>query len=167
MLQDIYIKALDFAAKSHIGQSIPGSEIPYIVHCTKVCMEIFFILKSRDDINHELCINCALLHDVLEDTEVTYDDIIKEFGVDTAEGVMALTKNRGIEKNLRMSDSLARIKASGPETGLVKMADRITNLAPPPPFWTRDKIVEYIDESEMIYSSLKSLDDHLAQRLFR
>lgn len=165
MLQDTYIKALDFAAKAHMGQSIPGSEIPYIVHCTKVCMEILFILKRRGDIDHGLCINCALLHDVIEDTEITYDDIIKEFGSSTADAVLALTKNQDIEKNLRMTDSLERIKASGPEAGIVKMADRITNLAPPPLLWNREKIVAYFHESGMIYSALKSLDHHLAKRL--
>lgn len=167
MLQDIYTKALDFAAKAHMGQSIPGSKIPYIVHCTKVCMEILFILNLRKELNHTLCINCALLHDVLEDTDVTYDDIVKEFGRPTAKAVRALTKDINIEKNLRMEDSLTRIKASAPEAGIVKMADRITNLASPPSHWTLEKISAYFHESEMIYASLKSLDDHLAKRLLK
>ena len=167
MLQDVYTKAADFAAKAHRGQSIPGSEIPYIVHCSKVCMEVLFILNLRSDLNHELCINCALLHDVLEDTEITYEVILKEFGRDTAESVMALTKNKRIEKNLQMEDSIRRIKDSVPETGIVKMADRITNLAPPPNFWDRKKITKYFHESEIIYDELKSLDHHLAERLLK
>jgi (p)ppGpp synthase/HD superfamily hydrolase len=166
MLQDIYVKAADFAAKAHRGQSIPGSETPYILHCAKVCMEIFFVISRRSDLNSELCINCALLHDVLEDTDVIYEDIYKEFGKDTAEAVLALTKDKDIEKKLRMEDSLRRIKSSGPETGIVKMADRISNLAPPPELWDREKIIHYYHESEMIYEALKSLDHHLAGRLF-
>ncbi len=165
MLQDIYAKAADFAEKAHRGQSIPGSETPYIVHCTKVCMEVLFVLSRRNDLDHKLCINCALLHDILEDSDVTYDDLFSEFGADTAEGVLALTKNKSIEKNLRMEDSIKRIKNSGPETGIVKMADRITNLAPPPGFWSKEKIKQYFHESEMIYDALKSLDHNLAGRL--
>jgi (p)ppGpp synthase/HD superfamily hydrolase len=165
MHQDIYIKAADFAENAHRGQSIPGSNIPYIVHCSKVCMEVLFVLSRRNDLDHKLCINCALLHDVLEDSDVTYDDLYSEFGRDTAEAVLALTKNMNIDKNLRMEDSIRRIKNSRPETGIVKMADRITNLAAPPHFWEKEKIIEYFHESEMIYDELKSLDHHLAGRL--
>lgn len=165
MLQDIYSKAIIFAAKAHRGQSIPGSEIPYIVHCARVCYEAASAASFRHDLNHELLINCSLLHDTLEDTALTYKDISSEFGEDTAEGVLALTKNKSLKKNLRMHDSMQRILKLTPEIAIVKMADRITNLDPPPPHWDLEKILHYLEESEIIFLHLEGADRDMAKRL--
>lgn len=165
MLQDIYSKAIRFAADAHRGQSIPGSDIPYIVHCARVCYEASSATSLRNDLNHELLINCALLHDTLEDTAVTYNDIFSRFGKDTAEGVRALTKNKALEKSLRMQDSMRRILNLTPEIAIVKMADRITNLDPPPQHWDMDKISLYLEESEMIFLHLEGADMDMSKRL--
>jgi len=165
MLQDIYSKAIIFAAKAHRGQSIPGSEIPYIVHCARVCYEAVSVAEQRKDLDHKLLINCALLHDTLEDTASNYNDILSAFGEDTAEGVLALTKNKSIEKNLRMEDSLLRIGKMTPEIAIVKMADRITNLDQPPDHWDNEKISAYLEESEIIFLHLEGSDKTASKRL--
>jgi len=165
MLQDIYSKAIIFAAKAHRGQSIPGSEIPYIVHCARVCCEAVSATEERTDLYHELLINCALLHDTLEDTAILYNDILSEFGEDTAKGVLALTKNKSIETSLRMQDSLLRIGKMTPEIAIVKMSDRITNLDPPPAHWDNEKISAYLEESEIIFLHLEGSDKRTAKRL--
>ena len=48
---------------------------------------------------------------------------------------------------------------------MVKMADRITNLQPPPKGWSKEKIVEYHNEAKMIYESMRGADTMLAERL--
>ena len=46
--------------------------------------------------NPDLAVQCALLHDTIEDTDVTYDDVKRQFGTDVADGVMALSQDTTI-----------------------------------------------------------------------
>lgn len=84
---EMLAKALVIATNAHAGQFDKGGA-PYILHPLKV----MHYLKSTDE---ELqCI--ALLHDVIEDTDVTYIDLgVEGMGLRVIEGVMALTKQRG------------------------------------------------------------------------
>jgi (p)ppGpp synthase/HD superfamily hydrolase len=78
----------------------------------------------------------ALLHNVIEGTRKTYNYVQSNFGLEVAEGVQALTKRTIFStKEVRMKDSLSRIKNQPIEIWMVKIADRITNLQPPPAHW--------------------------------
>jgi (p)ppGpp synthase/HD superfamily hydrolase len=48
---------------------------------------------------------------------------------------------------------------------MVKMADRITNLQPPPHYWTKEKINNYREEAQLILDELGKANEHLAKRL--
>jgi (p)ppGpp synthase/HD superfamily hydrolase len=164
--QDKYVAALKYAAAAHLGQKVPGSELPYVVHVVMVAMEVIRVLQVEDGIDGDLAVQCALLHDVIEDAGKTYEDLEKAFGKKVAEGVLALTKSRKIEsKPERMVDSLARIKAQPREIGMVKLADRIVNLQPPPTDWSTEKRSRYREEAIQIYANLKSSSVVLAGRL--
>jgi guanosine-3',5'-bis(diphosphate) 3'-pyrophosphohydrolase len=165
--QEIYLKAFKFAAEAHKEQKVPGSDLPYIAHVTLVSMEIMAALSVQYDLDGDLAIQCALLHDVIEDTKAKYKDRMeKEFEAKVVDGVKALSKNETIEsKNIRMIDSLERIKKQPKEIWMVKMADRITNLQPPPSHWDQEKIFNYKQESELIYENLKDANKFLADRL--
>lgn len=113
----------------------------------------------------DLAVQCALLHDVIEDTGVTYADLIKAFGENVALNVMALTKEKFIVKENRMQDSLQRIKNQPKEVWMVKLADRITNLAPPPHYWEHTKIVSFREEALEIHHALHEASPYLGQRL--
>ena len=145
--QEEYIKAYWFAARAHGAQLLPGSDLPYLMHLSFVSMEIIAALDVEPGRNEDLAVQCALLHDVIEDTEATYDQVKAQFGKAVADGVLALTKAEGKGENpakaLRMADSLRRIRQQPHEVWMVKMADRITNLQPPPHSWTREKIADY------------------------
>jgi (p)ppGpp synthase/HD superfamily hydrolase len=64
-----------------------------------------------------------------------------------------------------MADSLERIRQQPVEIWMVKLADRITNLAPPPSYWTVKKITQYHAEAREILATLGSASDFLAERL--
>jgi hypothetical protein len=64
-----------------------------------------------------------------------------------------------------MEDSLARILKQPREIWMVKMADRISKLLPPPGAWTKERILEYCDEAVLIYEALRDADAILADRL--
>jgi len=164
--QELYIKAFKFAAEAHKTQKVPGSELPYIVHVALVSMEIMAALCSEDNLDGDLAIQCALLHDVIEDTSIEYDTLKNKFGVEVANGVNALSKDKTIKsKDERMIDSLERIKKQRKEVRMVKMADRITNLQPPPSHWDQKKISKYKKEAKLIYDNLKDVNKFLADRL--
>ena len=85
--QENYIKTLEFAALAHKDQKTPKG-LPYLAHITCVAMEVINACeKSKlDEEKANLAISCALLHDVIEDTDFTYDDIFVNFGLEVAEG---------------------------------------------------------------------------------
>jgi len=163
--QSSYIKAYRFAAKAHQGQLFPGTDLPYIMHISYVSMEVIACLDIEKAHDGDLAVQCALLHDVIEDTDITYSDVENAFGSKVAQGVLALTKNVTLTKEHRMHDSLERIKQQSYEVWLVKLADRITNLAPPPHYWKRDKIERYREEAVEIHRSLHESSEFLGQRL--
>ncbi|MCU0848206.1 MAG: HD domain-containing protein [Spirochaetes bacterium] len=163
--QDKFVKALLFAARAHEKQTYPGTGLPYIIHLASTAMEVAAAVSENAEINGDLALQCAVLHDVMEDTETEFDDINAVFGPAVAEGVRALSKKTGINGSDRMHECLERITGQPREIWMVKMADRISNLGTPPPGWDEKKIEEYRRESLMIYDSLKNADAFLASRL--
>jgi len=163
--QDSYIKAYKFAANVHRGQMVPGTDIPYIMHLSFVSMEIIAALNTEQGCNENLAVQCALLHDVVEDTDVTYQQVMEEFGSAVADGVLALSKDKAMAKHLQMTDSLQRIRRQPPEIWMVKLADRITNLQPPPSDWSKEKIERYKTEAVEILNALGEASNFLFSRL--
>jgi (p)ppGpp synthase/HD superfamily hydrolase len=165
--QESYLKAYKFAASAHRGQTVPGTDLPYIMHISFVSMEVIAALRISDGYAEDLAVQCALLHDVIEDTDATYEQLNQEFGIQVADGVLALSKDKTLVKSLQMEDSLKRIMRQPKEVQMVKLADRITNLQPPPDYWTREKISHYREEAIEIYNALREANDLLASRLWQ
>lgn len=163
---DGFLAAWRFAAEAHLGQRVPGSELPYLTHIGAVSMEVMTAISAMPVDRPDLAVQCAVLHDVLEDTATTYDVIANQFGVAVADGVKALTKNGDLAtKKEKMADSLARIAGQPPEIAMVKLADRITNLQPPPAFWKPVKIAAYLEEAALIHQTLGHAHPLLGRRL--
>lgn len=164
--QDKYLEAWNFASAIHNGQTIPGSDIPYINHLGLVTMEATATIANNNIDNPNLLVVCALLHDSIEDTSTTYDDLKRSFGSDIANGVLSLSKNEELpSKAEQMQDSLQRIKRQPIEVWMVKLCDRITNLQPPPKHWHKEKIAHYQNEARLILDQLGEASEFLAERL--
>jgi (p)ppGpp synthase/HD superfamily hydrolase len=134
---DRYVRALHFAADRHRDQRLPGHDLPYLVHLVSVAAEVIAVLPAAGLRDPDLAVTCALLHDVVEDTETRLDEVAARFGPAVAAGVAALTKDPTLPKAEQMADSLRRIRAQPAEIAAVKLADRTTNLAPPPAHWSQ------------------------------
>ena len=160
---DLYVRALRFAAGAHRDQCVPGTQLPYVVHVVSVAAEVIAALRDVDQPDLAVC--CALLHDTVEDTGTTPEAIAAAFGAEVAAGVAALSKDGRLAKADRMADSLRRIRAQPRAVWCVKLADRITNLAPPPVGWTREKCRAYRDEAREIRAVLGEASGLLAARL--
>jgi (p)ppGpp synthase/HD superfamily hydrolase len=164
-IQDAYDVAWQFAAEVHTGQKLPGSDLPYLTHVGWVVGEILISIQHETISDPILAMQCAILHDVLEDTSIEYKELSEKFGSIVADGVSALTKNIALPKNERMMDSLERILSQPEEIGMVKLADRISNLRTPPSFWDYQKITEYVEESKSIIAMLGKTSTYLSERI--
>lgn len=167
---DIFHKAWEFSTRCHSGQTYGGARegerVEYINHIASVAMEIAWALQSDPNANGALAVQCALLHDTIEDTDATYDVICDAFGKSVADGVLALSKDPTLPtKAEQIQDSLNRIKQQPREIWMVKLADRITNLYHPPYYWNNEKILSYRDEAVLIYNELHTANIGLAIRL--
>jgi (p)ppGpp synthase/HD superfamily hydrolase len=164
--QDKYIEAWNFVSTLHNGQTIPGRDIPYINHLGLVTMEAIAAIAHENINQPNLFIVCALLHDSIEDTSIEYKDIKDLFGIDIANGVLSLTKDKELpSKNEQMLDSITRIKKQPIEVWMVKLCDRITNLQAPPEHWNKAKIAQYQSEARLILDHLGKASPFLAKRL--
>ncbi len=107
-----FAKALTFAATKHQGHKRKNGD-NYIIHPIRVSPEVFT--------ENQKCI--ALLHDTLEDTETTYDELKETFGVEIAHSVLVLTKT----ENETYEEYIERVKTN-PDATAVKIADIADNL---------------------------------------
>ena len=109
-------KAYRWGAMKHDGQLRKNSGLPYFIHPVRVARN----LKAEDD---EMII-AGLLHDVLEDTNGTYDEIREQFGYRVAELVKGMTKTEEIS----MFQAMDSVINEFPEVVTIKVSDRIDNL---------------------------------------
>jgi (p)ppGpp synthase/HD superfamily hydrolase len=159
------MQAYRFAARAHRWQRVPGTNLPYIMHLSFVTMEVLAAAAVEDIGDADLAVQCALLHDVLEDTMVRYDKVAETFGEAVAQGVLALTVNKRLPKAEQMPECLGRIRQQPREIWRVKLADRITNLQPPPGHWSKARIRDYHQEAQVIHAALQEASPCLAERL--
>lgn len=123
MAENIFEKAVAFAARAHAGQTRKGDGIPYIVHP--------FIVASM--LREQGCslnaIIAGLLHDTIEDTDVSIDDIQRTFGTAVAGIVAACTEpDKTAPWEERKEHSIQVIKTASLDAKYVACADKLHNL---------------------------------------
>lgn len=164
--QEEYQKAIKFAGEKHHAQMVPGCKANYLLHLSNVAMEVIAAFMYKPDFDLSIAIQLALLHDTVEDTDTDINEIETYFSKKIATGVQALTKDNTLKNKLtKMKDSLKRIKAIYKEVAIVKLADRITNLQPPPDHWDLNKVEKYKEEAKFIANELKGINLFLDQRI--
>lgn len=166
---EVYKRAIALAGKWHRKQKVPGSNLPYLVHVAKVAAEVIAATDGAKGVDRDLAAACAILHDTIEDAEPrdkpkVRAEILEGFGREVLAGIEALTKDEAIHKAERMADSLRRIRAQPREVWMVKLADRITNLEPPPSGWDVDRKRKYLSEAEEILAALAEASPALRAR---
>lgn len=156
---------MKFAGEKHKSQLVPGTEANYLLHIANVSMEILMAHRHSQNFNLEFALQVAILHDCLEDTETSEEELASVFGKGVTSAVRSLTKNPLLPKSDRMTDCLHRIRKHTKEVTMVKLADRITNLQPPPAHWSAEKCVNYAVEAEIIADELSGANDFLDDRI--
>ena len=125
MLMSEMHNVIDFATIAHEGQLRRYSNIPYIVHPISVA----FIVASVN--NDPDVIAAALLHDILEDTNNTIDDLLNFVGGRITEFVMDVTdvsKPSDGNRKIRKEIDREHMAAGAPESKTIKLADMIDNI---------------------------------------
>lgn len=166
-------RADEYAEKMHYGQvrKIDGVT-PFIEHPRRVAQLVReFSGLTGGILNLSLVV--ALLHDTVEDTGATLEDIRQRFGAYVAVCVWAMTNNPeikcpGVSKMARLLDRLNRIRAQcGLAVQLVELADRAANLEEIPGNWPRLKLQAYTqDEAAAIQHMVGMPGNALHERLY-
>lgn len=164
-MQETWLKAWCYAARVHGQQKFPGSDMPYLVHLGMVSMEILAAHAQEPIDGIGTAMQCAILHDAMEDQDVSHATLAADYGLAVADGVAALSKAPGLPKAEAMADSLQRIRQQPKAVWCVKLADRISNLQAPPHYWSPEKISAYRTEAGVILAALGQAHGYLAQRL--
>ena len=161
----------DLAKKAHEGQMRKSGE-PYIIH--PICVAIILAQLELD----KETIVAGLLHDVVEDTVMTYDDIVREFGEEIAllvDGVTKLTQlNYSADKIELQAENLRKMflaMAKDIRVILVKLADRLHNLRTivymPDVRWIQKKIKQsYTDILNPLPEAMRRIDGRYNEQVY-
>jgi guanosine-3',5'-bis(diphosphate) 3'-pyrophosphohydrolase len=162
---DTVFEALEFAAQKHGDQRRKDPEAsPYINHPIALA-HILWGAGVQDPV----VITAALLHDTVEDTETTEEELVEHFGRNVASVVMEVTDDKNLRKSERKALQIEHAPHLSREAKLVKLADKISNVrdvgSKPPTDWTLERRREYFDWAKRVVDGLRGVDPRL-ERLF-
>lgn len=120
----LWQSAASFAARAHRHQVRKDGDTPYVSHAFRVAMTVRDLFGCEDGV----ALASALLHDVIEDTDVDYDEVREAFGDEVARTVAALTKNGALPEHEREQSYDAGLARADWRARLVKLADAYDNL---------------------------------------
>ena len=165
------LKAAHFAAQKHAGQRRKGAaEEPYINHLLEVA-ELVASALAEPDTN---LIIAALLHDTVEDAEVTKEELVERFGGDVADLVMEVTDDKSLPKAERKRLQIVHASQISGRAQVIKLADKISNLrsilASPPADWSVERKRDYFNWAKQVVNGLSAPNPMLKaefERLYR
>jgi guanosine-3',5'-bis(diphosphate) 3'-pyrophosphohydrolase len=157
-----YWDALTFVFSRHDEQKRKSGNIPYVIHPIRVAL----ILRSVgfSEFEQEDLMIAALFHDLIEDTETTFEEISKKFGKQVALIVDELSR----PVNTNKDDWIDMFETKSMEAKIIKMADRIDNLKDMPSSkWTRETQIKYAQQGNLILKHCEHANLKLAEILKR
>ena len=156
-------RAYHFAAARHVHQRRKGEAAePYMNHLTEVAELVAAATRGSDP---EVII-AAVLHDTVEDTETTLDDLVAEFGERVAGLVAEVTDDKSLPKQTRKDLQIAHASHASRGAQIIKLADKTSNLralaTSPPKDWGDERIAEYVDWAGRVVDACRGADRGLA-----
>ena len=154
-LLSLLFKALAFSAEKHTKQRRKDiDKTPYINHPISLAN----ILAQRWVIDENvLC--AAILHDTIEDTETTVDELQEHFGEKITSIVLEVTDDKSLEKSIRKQKQVEHAASISHEAKLVKLADKIANITDiintPPADWSTDRKKDYFNWAKAVVDNLR------------
>ena len=162
------MKCANFAAIKHANQRRKDAmETPYINHPIGVA----FILTDLGGVTDCDVIQAALLHDTVEDTDTTFEEIEHEFRLDVCNIVKEVTDDKSLEKMERKRLQIVKVPTSSSKAKLVKLADKLYNLRDllrsSPIGWTEERVQDYFDWSARVVKGLRGTNKPIEDELDR
>ena len=164
----LLMRVVHFAAMKHTDQRRKGErQEPYFNHLADVAQILAECTNGEDPI----LIAGGLLHDTLEDTETTYDELVAEFGAEIADLVKEVTDDTTLPKTERKRLQIENAPHKSPRAKMIKIADKISNIksikTSHPPHWTEERKQEYIEWAAKVVEGCRGVNASLDNLFIR
>lgn len=158
----VLFKAMEFSAYKHKDQRRKGPQnIPYINHPIQVANTLISVGKEYST---NLLV-AAILHDTIEDTDTTEEEITQIFGAEVAELVMEVTDDKNLFWEARKQLQIETSPFATYEAKLLKIADKICNVRDlvinPPNNWSIERKLEYLEWAGDVVDGIRGVNDSL------
>jgi guanosine-3',5'-bis(diphosphate) 3'-pyrophosphohydrolase len=162
---ELLLRAATFAAEKHKSQLRKNSDAtPYINHPLAVAD----LLAREGRIDDATILIAAILHDTIEDTEATPDELERLFGPGVAGIVAEVTDDKSLPKAERKRLQIQHAPLLSRGAKLVKLADKICNVRDvaedPPKDWPLERRQEYFDWAKAVVDGLRGASAPLEAR---
>ena len=166
----LILRAIDFAARKHRDQRRKDEEAsPYINHPISVSL----LLAEIGGITDSEVLSAAILHDTLEDTATTPEELEAAFGMRIRKLVEEVTDDKRLPKANRKQRQIEHASELSPDAVLIKLGDKISNVLDvthsPPANWNIQRRRQYLDWAESVVNNCarvnSALEDYFAQVL--
>lgn len=156
------LKAAHYAARKHIGQTRKGENAaPYLNHP----IEVASLIAEIGGIENDTVLAAALLHDTVEDTDATAEELQELFGDKVTSIVLEVTDDKSLPKSERKQIQVDQAAALSPEAKLIRIADKISNIRDitysPPKRWSKKRRKKYLDWAEKVVNQCKNTNPAL------
>ena len=160
----VLISATAFAAAKHRNQRREDADAsPYINHPIALAS----VLVNEAGINDLTVIVAALLHDTIEDTTTTTEELLSAFGEEIAAVVLEVTDDKSLDKAERKRLQVEHAENLSLGAKLVKLSDKVCNLRDirltPPADWPLERRREYFDWAKRVVDGLRGAHSRLEQ----
>lgn len=158
------LEAADFAARAHVQQRRKGAaQEPYVNHL----LEVAWLLASCGEGDDLVLLQAALLHDTVEDTEVTPEQLTARFGAEVTAVVLEVTDDKMLPKMERKRLQVETAADKSRRARLLKIADKISNLralkSTPPQHWEPERRRAYHLWAAQVVDRCRGLNPRLEE----
>jgi GTP diphosphokinase / guanosine-3',5'-bis(diphosphate) 3'-diphosphatase len=158
-------RAYRFAAERHAHQRRKGDAgEPYVNHLVEVADLVAQATSGRDP----NLVAAAVLHDVIEDTPTSLEEVAAAFGADVAELVAEATDDKTLPKAERKRLQIVHAASRSPRAKLLKLADKTSNLramaSSPPGDWSAERRRDYIAWARAVVDGLRGASPELEEQ---
>jgi guanosine-3',5'-bis(diphosphate) 3'-pyrophosphohydrolase len=150
--------AADFAAQRHRDQRRKGSgDVPYVNHLAEVARRLTIATEGTDP---EL-VAAGWLHDTVEDTATSREELVTAFGEDVAALVMEVTDDKTLPKEERKRLQIVKTPNKTPRAKILKLADLTSNLGQFPETWETRRIHDYLEWAVKVAAGCRGINPGL------
>ena len=158
----VFVKAVAFAADKHRTQRRKDADAsPYINHPIALAN----VLANEGGVTDVVVLSAAVLHDTIEDTNTTAEELTAIFGAKITATVLDVTDDKSLDKHVRKQRQIEHAPHISKEAKLVKLADKICNLrdilASPPADWSRERKQGYFDWAAKVVAGVRGVHPEL------